>query len=131
MASFKGSVIRNPSYYFKQGLTWGTISSAQLTMRFSPKGSLFESKGAMCYLRRPGDCDYVLAALNSSCAMAFLQILCPTLDFHEGPVGNIPIVMNLEYKPEIEGLVASCLDDTKTDWDDSEKSWDFRRHPLV
>ena len=131
MASFKGSVIRNPSYYFKQGLTWGTISSAQLTMRFSPKGSLFESKGAMCYLRRPGDCDYVLAALNSSCAMAFLQILCPTLDFHEGPVGNIPIVMNLEYKPEIEGLVASCLDDTKTDWDDSEKSWDFRKHPLV
>ena len=49
MKKFNGSVIRNPNYYFKEGMTWSTISSSKLSMRYSPVGFLFETKGSVCF----------------------------------------------------------------------------------
>ena len=49
MKNFAGSVIRNPQFYFKEGMTWSTISSFKLSMRYSPAGFLFEKKGSVCF----------------------------------------------------------------------------------
>ena len=40
---------QNMDKYFKQGLTWSTLSSANLSMRYSPAGHLFETKGSVCF----------------------------------------------------------------------------------
>ena len=49
MRAFSGSVIRNPQFYFKKGLTWSSLAN-QLSLRFSPEGYVFESKGSMCFV---------------------------------------------------------------------------------
>lgn len=130
---YQGSVIRNPSYYLHEGLTWGTISSSLLSMRYTPRGFIFESKGAMCFAEDAAIMKCCLGALNSSPAMRFLSILCPTLDFHEGPVGRVPVTdaIDASTQQDICNTVDNCISTSKNDWDSFETSWDFKRSPLV
>lgn len=127
---YPGSVIRNPSYYLRAGITWGTISSSILSMRFSPVGYLFESKGGMCFSDSEDGLVDVLALTNSSVAMAFLAVLCPTLDYHEGPLGRIPIA-DLRDGAVIRAYALDNIAISKEDWDSLETSWDFKRSPLL
>lgn len=86
-----GRVI-NRDKYFCEGLTWSTISSGSLAMRFSPTGSIFETKGGMCFLEDRSLTFEVLGYLNSKISKYFLLVLSPTLDFHEGPLSKLPIL---------------------------------------
>jgi hypothetical protein len=79
---------QNMEYYFRDGLTWSTLSSANLSMRYSPIGHLFETKGSVCFFNDKEKLLYCLGLMNSIIVNKMLLILCPTLDFHEGPVGK-------------------------------------------
>lgn len=129
MKTFPGSVIRNPNYYFRRGLTWSTLSNAPISFRFSPEGFLFESKGSVCFMRNEDQLNYIFALLNSKISMAMLSVLSPTIDYHEGPVSRIPCI----YEPNetIDGLVEQNIMISRTDWDSFETSWDFEQHPIV
>ena len=131
MRSFNGSVIRNPQFYFKQGITWSSLSSGGLSMRFSPEGFLFESKGSVCFMKDNQNLHYLLGLTNSKIVDAMLSILSPTLDYHEGPMSKVPVVMDHEYKDKIDKTVIANVDLSKADWDSFETSWDFKKHPLV
>ena len=131
MREFRGSVIRNPQYYFRQGITWSSLSSGGLSMRFSPKGFIFESKGSMCYLKSDADLFYVLALMNTKVVDNMLKILAPTLDYHEGPMSKVPVVIEYSDKILIEKKAKECVDFSKSDWDSFETSWDFSNHPLL
>ena len=131
MKSSMGSVIRNPQYYFRKGMTWGTISSGKLSMRFSPEGFLFESKGSVCFPLNEEDLYLHLALANACTTIPFLEILCPTLDFHEGPIGEIPTVLpSADNRNATMRLVKECILLSKADWDAFESSCDFKQHPL-
>lgn len=131
MRAFRGSVIRNPQYYFRQGITWSSLSSGNLSMRFSPKGFIFESKGSMCYFKDDNDLLYVLALMNTKVVDSMLSILAPTLDYHEGPMSRVPVVIDVNQKEAVDEIAKECVDNCKSDWDSFETSWDFKRHPLV
>ena len=131
MRSFSGSVIRNPQYYFRQGITWSSLSSGGLSMRFSPKGFIFESKGSMCYFKDDGNLFYVLALMNTKLVDSMLKILAPTLDYHEGPMSKVPVVIDSIRKSLIEENAKDCVALSKFDWDSFETSWDFTIHPLL
>lgn len=128
-----GSYIRNPDYYFKEGITWSTISSGKISMRYSPKGFLFETKGSVCFLKEPDYFNYVFALVNTVIAQEMLTYLAPTLDYHEGPVSRIPVKFPLNYSTmeTIEKKVDENIELSKKDWDSFETSWDFEGHPLI
>lgn len=130
MKNFKGSVIRNPSYYFNEGGTWSTLSNA-FSMRYSPEGFLFESKGSVCFAKNPNQLFYIIGFLNSCIVKEVLLILSPTLDYHEGPLGRVPVIVAEIDRSEIEQLVESSIGISKIDWDAFETSWDFKKHPLI
>lgn len=120
--------IKNIPFYFKKGLTWSTISSGLFSLRYVPQGFIFETKGAMCYV----DDNYiysVLALYNTKVMQEFLQVISPTLDYHEGSLGRTPIL--LENNSHINEISNDCVDMCKSDWDSFETSWDFKEHPLV
>jgi len=128
MKAFEGSVIRNQRYYFKEGITWSTISSA-LSMRYSPPGFVFETKGSVCFPQAPATWKLPLGLMNSKVVEKMLLALSPTLDFHEGPIGRVPVV---EAEPSrVESLVADSVEIAKSDWDAYETSWDFTTLPLL
>ena len=131
MRAFSGSVIRNPQYYFRQGITWSSLSSGGLSMRFSPTGFIFESKGSMCYLKDECNLFYVLALMNTKVVDSMLNILAPTLDYHEGPMSKVPVVIDSNRKKLIDEKAKVCVNICKNDWDSFETSWDFQCHPLI
>lgn len=130
MRSFEGSVIRNPSFFFREGMTWGTISSAEMSMRYSPEGFLFETKGSMCFADSQDALMLCLGFANSSVVKSFQRVLSPTLDFHEGPLGNLPLFDEIGRRLD-PSKVKDCLTVSCEDWDASETSWDFRKHPMA
>lgn len=131
MTEFKGSVIRNSQFYFKQGISWSSLTSGKLSMRYSPKGFLFESKGSVCFLKNDGDLLYILGLMNTEIVSNMLLVLSPTLDYHEGPMSRVPVIMDRQQKNQIEQLVEENIKLCKDDWDFFETSWDFTKHPLI
>lgn len=74
----------------------------------------------------------VLGILNTKITSHLLKATSPTLDFHEGPIGRLPILMsertvNSDSKTRAERAVAL----SKSDWDAYETSWDFASLPLL
>ena len=129
MKAAKGSVIRNSQYYFREGISWSSLAN-QLSLRYTPDGFVFESKGSMCYSRGKIDIKYLMALLNSKVVSEALKILSPTLDFHEGPMSKVPVIV-CDNANLIVSLTVYCINFSKEDWDSYETSWDFKHHPLV
>ena len=126
-----GSRFQNSRYYLKPGLTWSSLSSSKLSMRICYGGFVFETKGSMLFPKNEEDTSYLLAFMNSSVVDYLLLILSPTLDYHEGPIGRLPIIFEKKYLPQIKELTDENIQLAKYEWDKSEISWDFKKHYLV
>jgi len=130
LTKFKGAVIRNRWRYFtKCGSTWSTIASGKPSFRYFSKSWLFETKGSVCFPENEADNNFILGYLNSPLVTAFLTVLAPTLDYHEGPVGRIPYKET--HDSHIDNLVKDNISLSKSDWDAHETSWDFQRNELL
>jgi hypothetical protein len=121
--------IRSEDKYFKPSITWTTLTSSSLSMRFNNSGSIFESKGSVGLAKGEANALAALAFTNSCVASVFLEALSPTLDFNAGPVGRVPYC-NFNGVQEIE-LATDCVLLARADWDNFETSWDFRDQPLL
>ena len=129
LKKFKGSVIRNERYYFNEGLTWSTLTSALLSMRYSPNGNIFETKGSVLFPLNREDIWYLLGMLNSKIITNLIKMISPTIDYHEGPLGKLPV--KIEKNITIDEYVSCNVLLSKNEWDSFETSWDFKIHPLL
>ena len=119
----------NLNRIFQPGITWSTISSSSLSMRYLPPCMIFESKGSVCFTESEKDRFYLLALTNTKVINKLLLIMSPTLDYHEGPMGKLPIVkLNDSRIFEISIMLKNI---SKQDWDSYETSWDFSSWPLL
>ena len=125
MKNFKKAVIRNPQYYFKKGLTWSTISSSDCSFRYSAKGHLFETKGSNYFPKNEENFYYLFGFLNTKLVNKILKVLSPTLDYHEGPMSKLPIIIKNNVR--IDNLVQQNINIAKEEWDSRETSWDFEK----
>ncbi len=121
---------QNTQFYFKSGLSWTAISSSLFSLRFVPIGSLFETKGPMCFVEDEYK-FYLLALYNTLIMQEFLSIISPTLDYHEGPLGRTPVIINEDRAVDINKNTSKLLSLSKSDWDSYETSWDFTLPPLL
>jgi hypothetical protein len=123
------SRVQNSSYYFRQGITWSTFTSSPASFRLL-EGSVFSSKGSACFPSDQTRLHEIMSILNSCVAKSFLRALCPTLDYMEGPVGRIPLLMptgSHDLGPNAHELIQL----SKADWDANETSWDFAHSSLL
>ena len=120
--------VRNEDKYFQEGMTWSTLSSGLISIRYSPRGCIFDSKGSMGFAKRGQDIYALTAFLNSCVVQKFLEILSPTIDYNISGLNNLPYIKASE---DVIDICKECISLSKTDWDSFETSWDFKRHPLV
>jgi type II restriction/modification system DNA methylase subunit YeeA len=120
---------QNLDYYFREGLTWSTLTVGPFSMRWTPIGSVFESKGSMCFAHDSKLTKYVLAYLNTKLVNSFLRASSPTLDYHEGPVARLP--MRIESTDRVIALADQAISISRADWDCFEGSVDFGGSPLL
>lgn len=119
----------NGSYAFRRGITWSSVSSSVIHVRWSPDGELFDSKGAKGFAQNDSWLFYAMALINSSFASMALLVLAPTIDFKVGDIIEIPDAD--KRVDEIAGAVETNINLSQDDWNSFETSWNFVRHPLL
>ena len=120
--------VRNEEKYFCEGITWSTLASGLISIRYSPKGCIFDSKGSMGFAKGGQNIYALTAFLNSCVAQKFLEVLSPTLDYNIGGLNNLPFV---DVPDNAIETCKECIRDSAYDWDSFETSWDFKKHPLL
>jgi hypothetical protein len=124
-------VLKNQHSYFKQGISWSKISSGSFSVRFSPTGYIFTDAGSKLFTN-DNHIKYIAGALNTNIVNKLLQILSPTLNYEQGNIKRLPLVIpNLDKISEIEILVNTCIDIAKMDWDSNEISFEFKANSLI
>ena len=128
----KGKIKSRPQnirYYFKEGLTWSTITSYKLSLRYM-NNCIFGGGGSAMFCNE--DIFFYLGYINSKVTEYTLGLLNPTLNFLVGDILSLPVVIVYEEKKMIiENYVRKNVYFSKKDWDSFETSWDFERHPLI
>jgi len=119
----------NEHLYFRDGITWSSISSNSLTMRYVPLGFIFETKGNMCFFETEIELLKGLGLSNSCIVNPLLQCVSPTLDFHAGPVGKLPVASTVAYTAVQSAK--SAVDYAVFDWNAYERSWSFQSPPFL
>lgn len=119
---------QNIRFYFKEGLTWSTITSYKLSLRYM-NHSIFGGGGSAMFVS--GDKWLFLAYVNSRASEYFLSLMNPTLNFLVGDILSLPVITDKTKENDIGILVQDNISLSKSDWDSFETSWDFKRHPLV
>lgn len=122
--------IANTKYYFKESGTWGLISSSDFSVRYSPKGAIFDTAGSSIF------CDdnlkFLIGLLNSNLVKELLLIQNPTLNFTPGNISDIPVIIpEMEIKNKIEQIVDENIEISKNNWNIFETSWDFQKNLLL
>ena len=125
--NFKNAVVRNPSYYFKESISWGLITSAGSSFRYFPKGFVYDVSG-MSYFLEKNQFNY-LGILNTKIYSDLTKIINPTINLQ---IGDILVLPATEIKNEkFNKLVQQNIDISKEEWDSRETSWDFEKLSLV
>lgn len=119
---------QNTRFYFKSGLTWSSITSYKLSMRYM-ENSIFGGGGSAMFCEKNE--LFTLGILNSAVGNYFLSILNPTINFLVNDILSIPTVGTCKSAEKINGLVKQEIQLSKTDWDSFETSWDFKKHPMI
>ena len=123
-------VLRNVNYFFRNGLTWSSISSGAFAARYRGDIFTFDSKGPSGFAIGNNALEPILAFLNSKIVKHYLSMLAPTLDFKIGQICSLPYFIS-----DKEALVTEVtninISLSKSDWDSFETSWNFVEHPLL
>ncbi len=120
-----GGRLKNQEYYFRESITYSSLSSGLFSARYNPVGFLFDTKGS-CIFPFSVSKNHLLGLLNSNVAQEFLNILCPTLDYSSIGINSIPVKL-----PESNDVTANLINVAKEDWDSNELSWGFNSLPII
>lgn len=125
-----GNHLPSRQFYFKQSITWSFVSISYFGVRYSPAGSVFDVGGSSVF--PPNESIlYITGLMCSKISTILMNILNPTINFQVGDIKRLPVINSKESKPCIDRLVEENIEISKTDWDNYETSWDFKRHPLL
>ena len=124
-----GNHLPSKEFYFKESITWSKVTSGGFSMRYVPKGSVFDVAG--CSIFSDSRLKYLLGLSNSVLMQYLMNILSQTLNYEVGSVKSIPIIFDSNLTEIVERTVNQCISLSRNDWDAFETSWDFVRHPLL
>lgn len=130
--AYPKSVVRNPDYYFRSGITWSDLTISWFSARYVPEGFTFDSAGPTYFLNDSSLLPYFTGYFNSWIFQEFLNIGCQGMHYSNGIIAKLPIMFGTESQnKEIEKIVNENIDLSKRDWDEVETSWDFQRSPFI
>ena len=126
MKSFQPSVIRNPDYYFRRGVTWSHTTSARLSARLMPEGFIFNVEAPSCFPVKSVFAQ-TLACFNSSPIAFFANLINPTIHMTVGALSSVPVpTLSSDM---LQYMVDQAIALAKADSEDSETTWDFIAPP--
>jgi type II restriction/modification system DNA methylase subunit YeeA len=130
LLSRQGNHLPSRQYYLKESVTWSFLSTKSFSVRYSPKGFVFDVAGSSIFPDKQ-KLFYILGFLGSKLTNEFLYVLNPTMNYQVGNVRSLPIINEIFNNEEISSIVSRNVCISKTDWDSFETSWNFLKHPIL
>jgi len=127
------SVVRNPTYYFREAITWSKVTSGSFNIRFRKGGSIFDTGGNSAFADHTDTLFQVMAVANSPVGNYVFRILNPTINMLTEDFKNFPLIKikKLDLLKTILNLSRQCTQIAKEDWDTFELSWEFKGLQLL
>lgn len=124
---------QNIQYYFKEGITWSSLSSGNISFRNFSKGYIFDAKGQATFPFQANNKMYIISLLNTKLINMLMSFISPTMDYNCGIVALLPVIYVEDgyILGRINILAQENIEISKDDWDSFETSWDFQVHPLL
>ena len=129
--SNQGNKLPSKQYYFKAGITWNALTSGLFSGRLCEEGYVFAGKGPMCFPYDKKNLLWLCAFMNSNVFNMLMRVFSATMDFNQGPMRNVPMVIDDDKRQTVEALTKRCVQICKQEWDSYETSWEFYEHPLI
>ena len=98
---------QNLQYFFKESLTWSKVTIGGFSMRYVPKGSIFDVAGCSVFPHR--NIFTLLGNLNSCVQKHVLSIFSQSVNYEVGHIASLPILMREEQNLQVEQLVKKCM----------------------
>ena len=129
MNSFSGHRHDGKDYYFKEGVTW-TFIAICFSARYTPPGFVFDVAGSSLFCEKPVN---VVGFLCSNLCFEFLKTLNPTLNFQVGNLKSLPLISEIyeAQNHQLSTISKDACSIAQTDWDSFERSWEFKKNPLL
>lgn len=122
---------QNLDYYFKESISWGLITSSEISFRYKNYGNIFDVAGMSCFINDKNKLKYLLALNNTKMINVLLQFIASTMNYQIGDIARIPIKFDEQYMESVVTLADENISISKKDWDSFETSYDFIRHQLL
>lgn len=123
--------IRSEDRYFDESITWSGVTSSQTGFRYSPQGAIFDSGANGLFAQKAEIVKYTLGFLNTKLVVDFVKCVNPTINTGSGTIGKLPLCIKDGEIEKVNLIVEECIENSRSDWDSFETSWDFKTHPLV
>ena len=123
--------ISNEQFYFQRGLTWSGVGASIFGVRSYPDGMIFDSGANSYFVNDQSNYEYFAGLMNTNLVDEIIKIINPTINTGCGVIASLPAIIDESKKNTIRELVNTCIKISKEDWDSFERSWDFKRHPLL
>lgn len=123
----------NGEHSFIPCITWTSVTTGTFACRYATSGFLFDAAGPICRVKKPEYINLFLGLLSSKPVKYYLDVINPTINFHPGYIMAIPFDLkkSIVHYDEINSLVEKNINLSMNDWNVSETSWDFIKHPLI
>lgn len=119
--------LRDPSIYFKPGLTWPRRTQKGFNLRRMPSGCVFSDKGPAIFFRDSGTERLFLAVGNSELAEVILGSLTSFGSWELTAIRRFPLATGSAAARQHLGDLAEAIHDGKASWDEgNETSTRFR-----
>jgi hypothetical protein len=112
LREFEGSVLRNPSYYFRPGLTWSRRTESAMAVRVLPAGCVFADKGPALFAVDPLlhlawlDSRMVRLLIDATAASADEDKTDVARSYDVGIIQSLPSPVALDMGSAIPGCAA-------------------------
>lgn len=120
---------QNQQFYFKSGLTYTKLTSANLSIRFLPEGFIFDDAANALFV------DQIFAVqclLNSHFTKFLLRCINPTVNTQVGDLARLPFP-DIQQQPllvkAIENQAQTCIHLKRSMVKQEPTSWEFSRPP--
>ncbi|EFE9674350.1 BREX-1 system adenine-specific DNA-methyltransferase PglX [Escherichia coli] len=123
---------QNSTFYFRESVSWSDVTSGDNAFRYIPKGFIFDATGHSSFYNNDSDLHLCLAFLNNIYYSYITKILNPTIHFHVGYFNRLPFPEEIKkHSGEIISLAKEAVSLSANDWNGFERSWEFKKNPLV
>lgn len=119
--------IQSPEFYFKEGLTWSSVTTKDVSLRANGAGYLFDSGGSSMFFECKEDIYFYLGLLNSCVAQHYMKALSPTINVNAGDLARIPLpkIVSPDAKSGVSDCAQRAVDVCVEGRRLREESWEF------